>query len=105
MRTYHERFKSCGRNVVIAGDVHIDHPEWIDVGDDVRFMRGFHMIEGPRLCRIGSNVSFYPGCFIQGRADRLVIADHVDFFPGTYISLGDERGFVEIGHHTHFALG
>src|SRR6185369_2129656 len=59
--------------------------------------------EGPRVCRMGSDVTFWPNCFIQGSGDRLVIGDHVDFYPNTYISLGDPKGFVEIGHHTHFA--
>ena len=43
----------------------------------------------PALCRIGSNVTFYPNCFIQGSPGRFIIEDHVEFFPGTYISLGD----------------
>jgi len=55
--------------------------------------------------RIGSNVTFYPNCFIQGSADALVIDHHVDFFPNTYISTGGAGSFIEIGHHTHFAPG
>jgi hypothetical protein len=47
MIDYRERFRSCGRNVTIAGDAHFDHPELIDVGDDVRISRGFSMINGP----------------------------------------------------------
>ena len=105
MESYQGRFKSCGQNVFVAPDAYIEHPERMEVGDNVSFMKGFHMIEGPRVCRIGSNASFHPNCFIQGTADRLIIADHVDFYLGTYLSLGDEHGFVEIGHHTHFAPG
>jgi acetyltransferase-like isoleucine patch superfamily enzyme len=101
---YRGRFKSCGRNVTVAPDAFIEHPEGMEVGDDVVFMRGFHMIGRPRVCRIGSAVTFYPNCFIQGSAARFVIGDHVEFFPGTYISLGDwDSSFVEIGHHCHFA--
>jgi len=104
MTDYRERFKSCGRHVEIADDVYIEHPESMEVGDHVHFMRGFHMIEGPHLCRIGSHVRFYPNCFIQGAAQRFVIEEYVDFFPGTYISLGaGEASCVEIGHHSHFA--
>jgi acetyltransferase-like isoleucine patch superfamily enzyme len=98
------RFKSCGRDVRIAPDAHIEHPEVIEVGDNVTFMRGFSMIGRPQRCRIGSHVTFYPNCFVQGSSSRLLVGDHVEFFPGTYISLGDwESSFVEIGHHCHFA--
>ncbi len=97
-------FKSCGRDVVVADDAIIEHPEAIEVGDHVTFMRGFQMIGRPRHCRIGSHVTFYPNCFVQGSPGRFVIGDHVEFFPNTYISLGDwETSFVEIGHHCHFA--
>lgn len=101
---YQERFKSCGRDVVIEEGVHIEHPEGMEVGDRVRFMRGFYMGMGrPGRVTIGSDVTFYPNCFIQGAADRFDVGEHVDFFPGTYISLGGAGGFVEVGHHTHFA--
>jgi len=90
--------------VTLADDVFIEHPEVIEVGDNVTFMRGFHMIGKPAVCRIGSNVTFYPNCFIQGSNGSLVVGDHIDFFPGTYISIGDwGTSFVEIGHHSHFA--
>jgi acetyltransferase-like isoleucine patch superfamily enzyme len=100
---YQRRFKSCGQNVRIDDGVFIETPEVMEVGDNVHFRRGFCMQDGPLVCTIGSNVTFYPNCFIQGRAGRFIIDDHVDFFPGTYISLGDEKSFIEIGHHTHFA--
>jgi acetyltransferase-like isoleucine patch superfamily enzyme len=100
---YRTRFKSCGKNVEVAPDVYIERPELLEVGDNVRFMKGFYMIEGPGVCRIGNDVSFYPNCFIQGKANRLIIDDHVDFFPGQYLSLGGRGSFIEIGHHTHFA--
>ncbi len=97
-------FKSCGAGVTLADDVCIEHPEAIEVGDHVTFMRGFEMIGRPRVCRIGSHVTFYSNCFIQGSAGRFRIGDHVEFFPNTYISLGDwETSFVDIDHHCHFA--
>jgi acetyltransferase-like isoleucine patch superfamily enzyme len=102
---YRERFKSCGKDVVFEDGVEIEHPEVFEVGDNVRFGRNFRMIEGPAACRIGSHVTFMPNCFIQGRGARLIVGDHVDFYPNTYISLGGPSGFVEIGHHTHFAPG
>ncbi len=104
MPDYRKQFKSCGQNVQIADDVYIEHPESLEVGDRVNFMRGFHMIGQPQVARIGSDVTFYPNCFIQGSPGRFVIQDHVGFFPGNYISLGDwDDSFVEIGHHSHFA--
>jgi acetyltransferase-like isoleucine patch superfamily enzyme len=106
MSDYIGKFKSCGRNVTIAPDAYIEHPEAIEVGDDVTIMRGFHMIGRPKLCRIGSTVTFYPNCLIQGSPGRFVVGDIVDLFPKTYISLGDwPASFVEIGHHSHFAPG
>lgn len=106
MSEYLARFKSCGSNVRIDEGVFIEHPETMEVGDGVAFMRGFHMIGRPRVCRIGSRVRFYPNCFIQGSPARFVVADHVGFFPCNYISLGTtEQSFVEIGHHSHFAPG
>ena len=103
MTDYRQRFKSCGKNVIVDEGVFIEHPERIEVGDNVRFDRGFYMQDGPAVTRIGSNVRFYPNCFIQGSAGRLIVEDHVDFFPGTYISTGDNNSWIEIGHHTHFA--
>src|SRR5207253_8151049 len=103
MADYRERFAKCGKNVVVADDAFIEHPEVMEVGDNVNFMKGFYMIDAPKLARIGNNVSFYPNCFIQGKADRLIIEDHVDFFPGQYLSLGAAGSFIEIGHNSHFA--
>lgn len=98
---YRERFKSCGKDVVVEENVYIEHPELIEVGDGVRFDRGLYIQDTP-VIRIGSNVRFYPNCFVQG-SGRVTIDDHVDFFPGTYISTGDAKSFIEIGHHSHFA--
>jgi acetyltransferase-like isoleucine patch superfamily enzyme len=103
MADYRERFKSCGQNVVIDDNVFIEHPERLEVGDNVRFDRGFYMQDGPAMGRIGSDVRFYPNCFIQGSAGEFIVEDHVDFFPGQYLSLGDAAGFIQIGHHSHFA--
>ena len=104
MTDYKRQFKRCGANVTIASDVFIENPHVMDVGDNVVFMRGLHIIGKPTCCRIGSNVTFYPNCFIQGSPGRFILEDHVEFFPGNYISLGDwDSSFVEIGHHCHFA--
>src|SRR5947207_10656121 len=106
MTDYRKLFKSCGQDVTIEDGVSIDHPEVMEVGDRVTFMRGFRMIDEQKIVRIGSDVTFYPNCFIQGATERFTVADHVDFFPNTYISLGNGPGaFVDIGHHTHFAPG
>ncbi len=106
MSEYQTRFKACGRNVRVARDVFIEHPEVMEVGDNVTFMRGLHMIGRAKTCRIGSDVRFYPNCFLQGSPGRFLVADHVEFFPNTYISLGDgDRRFVEVGPHCHFAPG
>jgi acetyltransferase-like isoleucine patch superfamily enzyme len=103
MPDYRTLFKSCGQNVFVDETAYIEHPELLEVGDNVHFARGFHMIEGPKVCRIRSNVSFFPNCFLQGLGERLIVADHVEFYPNSYISFGG--GSLEIGHHTHFAPG
>jgi acetyltransferase-like isoleucine patch superfamily enzyme len=98
------RFKACGQNVDIAPDAIIEHPEAIEVGDNVRIMRNFQWMGKAEICRIGSNVTFYPNCFIQGDPGRFVIDDDVTFFPNQYLSLGGwKSSFVEIGRHSHFA--
>ena len=104
MSDYLRRFKSCGTNVTIADDAFIEHPEAVEVGDNVTLGRGFHMIGKPRQCRFGSNVTFHNNCFIQGSPDRFELEEHVTFFPGNYVSLGEgQSSFVEVGHHSHFA--
>jgi acetyltransferase-like isoleucine patch superfamily enzyme len=100
---YKKRFKRCGQNVQVHPDIYIEHPERIEVGDNVRFMKNFYMMDGPKVMRIGSNCTFYPNIFIQGTAGRFIIEDNVDFFPGQYISTGDHNSWIEIGHHSHFA--
>jgi len=101
---YREQFKSCGDNVVIEANVFIEHPEALEVGDNVRFMSGFTMRGAPRACRLGNNVRFMPNIFIEGSGSRFLIGNDVTFFPGTYIeSGGGENAFVEIGHSSHFA--
>jgi acetyltransferase-like isoleucine patch superfamily enzyme len=100
------RFRRCGENVRVAPDAEIEHPEVIEVGDDVRFGRGFTWIGAARVAQIGAHVTFQPNCFIQGSPERLVVADHVDFYLGSYLSCGDGEGsFITVGHHSHFAPG
>jgi acetyltransferase-like isoleucine patch superfamily enzyme len=97
-------FKSCGKNVAVADDAYIEHPEVMEVGDNVQFERGFHMIGQPRVCQIGSDVKFWPYCFIHGSPQRFIVGDTVAFHPYTYISLGSsEEACVEVGHRSHFA--
>lgn len=104
MNDLRERFRSCGRDVHIAPDVLIEHPEGLVVGDRVTFMRGFHMIGRPATCRIGSDVTFYPNCFVQGSPGRFEIGSRVGFFPNAYISLGEwDSSFVLVGDDCHFA--
>jgi len=104
MDDYKNKFKSCGEGVNIQEGVFIEHPEVMEMGDCVTFMRGFYMMGKPGICKIGSNVTFYPNCFIHGSNCQFIIEDHVRFYPGNYFSLGDgETSFVKIGHHSHFA--
>ena len=104
MIDYRQLFKSCGTNISIADSVYIEHPEVMEIGDNVTFMPGFYMMGEPRLCRFGSDITFYPNCFIQGSPGAFEIGSHVAFFPGNYISLGDwASSFVCIGDHSHFA--
>ena len=106
MSDYLKRFQSCGRNVRVDENVFIEHPEAMEVGDDVHFMTGFYMMGRPELCRIGPHVTFYPNCFLQGSPGRFLVDEHVEFFPNTYISLGHgEPCFVEIAHQCHLAPG
>jgi acetyltransferase-like isoleucine patch superfamily enzyme len=101
---YRRLFKSCGTGVSVADDAYFEHPEVMEVGDNVAFMRGFHMTGQPKVCRIGSRVAFYPNCFVHGSPGRFIVGDEVTFFPGNYFSLGDwDTSFVEIGHHCRFA--
>lgn len=103
---YRKRFKSCGENVVIEQNVYIEHPEQMEVGNNVRFMAGFYMIGKPKLFQLGDNVSFFPNSFIQGSPARFVVGNDVGFYPGTYISAGSgEKAVLEIGHSSHFAAG
>ena len=102
---YREQFKSCGENVVIEHNVYIEHPETLEVGDNVRFMAGFYMKDAPRVCRIGNNVCFMPNTYIDGFPSRFIVGEDVTFYPNTYISGGDGNAFIEIGHSSHFAPG
>lgn len=104
MSDYKKLFKKCGKNVCVDENVFIEHPEVIEVGDDVVFSQGFYMKGRPQVCQFGSNITFSNNTYIEGSAGKFIIEDHVTFFPGTYISLGEwSSSFVEIGHHTHFA--
>ena len=103
---YRDRFARCGENVMIAADVFIEHPEVMEVGDRVTFMKGVYMMGCPGRFAIGDDVTFYPNVFYQGSPGQVVIGSDVQFFPNCYISGGDwEPSFVEVGDHTHFAPG
>ncbi len=101
---YLQRFKACGRNVRIAPDVWIEHPEVFEIGDDVTIHAGTQIIGRPQVARLGSRVTFHPRCYVTGSPGRLEIGADVEFYPGVYMGLGNwETSFVEIGHHSHFA--
>ncbi len=101
---YLGRFKSCGRDVRIAPDVFIEHPECFEIGDGVAIHSGTQIIGRPKMARIGSHVTFHPRCYINGSPGRLLIEEHVEFYPGVYMGLGNwDSSFIEIGHHSHFA--
>ena len=100
---YLKRFKSCGENVKVAPDAFIEHPELMEVGNDVTFGRGFHMEGSPRECRIGDHVRFDPWTYITG-SGALLLDHHVQYYPGCFIALGEfEDSVVKVGFHSHFA--
>lgn len=101
---YLKRFKTCGQNVRIHPNAYIEHPEVLEVGDNVTIHAGFNLIGKPRIAHIGSYVTFHPNCYLNGSPGRLWIDDHVEFYTGVYAGLGNwESSFIEIGHHSHFA--
>ena len=102
---YRRRFKTCGANVEIHPDVFIEHPEAMEVGNDVSFMKGVYIMGEPDEFVIGNQVSFFPYVFMQGSPGHYRIGDQVILYPYTYVSGGGRDGFVEIGHTTHFAPG
>ncbi len=103
---YRSRFARCGQGVQIADDVFIEHPEVMEVGDHVVFMKGVYIMGRPARFTIGNEVTFYPYVFYQGSPGRVVIGSDVQFFPNCYLSAGDwETCFIEVASHTHFAPG
>lgn len=101
---YCNQFKSCGRNVRIANDVFIEHPECFEIGDDVTIHTGTQFLGAPAEARIGSDVTFQPRCHVLGTGSRFIVEDHVEFKIGVFVEVGNwESSFVEIGHHSHFA--
>lgn len=101
---YLKRFKKCGQHVRIHPSAYIEHPEVLEVGDNVTIHAGFNLIGKPQIAHIGSHVTFHPNCYLNGSPGRLWIDDHVEFYTGVYAGLGNwESSFVEIGHHSHFA--
>ncbi|MBN1342135.1 MAG: acyltransferase [Phycisphaerae bacterium] len=103
---YPDRFASCGGDVKIAEDVFIEHPEVMEIGDRVTFMRGVYIMGRPKRFAIGDDVTFYPNVFHQGSPGRVTIGNDVQFFPNCYLSSGDwDTSFIEVGDHTHFAPG
>ena len=103
---YRERFARCGEGVQIAEDVFIEHPEVMEVGDRVVFMKGVYLMGRPGRFVIGDDVTFYPNVFYQGSPGHVTVGNDVQFFPNCYISSGDwDSCFVEVGNHTHFAPG
>lgn len=100
---YCRRFKKCGQNVFIDENALIESPESWEVGDNVTIHHGCMFINRPRSVTLGSHVTFWPNCFVQGES-RFLVEDHVEFFPGNYLSLGEySTSFIRVGHHSHFA--
>lgn len=103
---YRKQFKSCGKNVTLAPDVYIEHPEVMEVGDNVNFMRGVYMTGKAKTFRLGNNVTFSPYCHLGGSNSELIVENNVKFYPGNCIEIGDwESSFIHIGHDSHFAPG
>ncbi len=103
---YQRRFAQCGVGVQIADDVFIEHPEVMEVGDRVIFMKGVYIMGRPKRFVVGTDVTFYPYVFFQGSPGRVTVGSDVQFFPHCYVSGGDwESCFVDVGDHTHFAPG
>lgn len=84
---YLQRFKQCGQNVRIHPSAYIEHPEVLEVGDNVTIHAGFNLIGKPAIAHIGSNVTFHPNCYLNGSPGRLWIDDHVEFYTGVYMGL------------------
>ncbi len=98
------RFRSCGKNVQIAEDVVIEHPEVMDIGNDVLIGSGV-IIEGkPGEFRLGDGVKIRPRCYFHGSPGRVWIGEGVEFYTGVYMGMGNwESSFIEIGEKSHFA--
>ena len=95
---------SYGDNVSIDRTVHIEHPEIMELGDNVTIMNGVRITGKPGRFSIGSDVTIYPNCTILGSPDRIIIGDHVELFNNTFIEGGEWlNSFIEIGNMTHFA--
>jgi acetyltransferase-like isoleucine patch superfamily enzyme len=103
MEDYCKLFKSCGENVVVEANVHIEHPELFEVGNNVRIASGFYCQDSPQVT-LSDNVAFFPNCFIQGNGE-LTVAHKVTFYPNTYFSTASGNAFIRVGHTSHFAPG
>lgn len=101
---YHNAFKRAGRNVCIAPDVWIEHPEALELGDEVVLHRGISIWGKPKEAIIGSRCSLHAFCQFKIAGARLVVAEEVGFFTGTYLEGGSRpESFIEIGAKSHFA--
>ncbi|MEO5804789.1 MAG: DapH/DapD/GlmU-related protein [Verrucomicrobiota bacterium] len=100
---YISRFRRAGKNVRIHPDVFIEHPENIEVGDDVTFAKGVYICGKPKEFRVGSRVLIETNVYMILDDARLLIGDDVRLYPFVYISGG--KNLVEVGNHTHFAPG
>ncbi|MBM3891868.1 MAG: hypothetical protein FJ388_22370 [Verrucomicrobia bacterium] len=100
---YVSRFKRAGKNVRVHPDAYIEHPEIVEVGDDVTIEKGVYICGRPKECRLGSRVLLETSVYMTLDRARLVIGNDVRLYPFCYISGGEN--FVEIGNHTHLAPG
>ena len=58
-----QSLKSCGKNVIIANDALIYHPEHMKIGNNVHIGNRAHIFAGGEI-EIGNNVVFGPGVTI-----------------------------------------
>lgn len=102
---YHRAFKRCGKEVRIALDVIIEHPECFEVGDGVTLHPGVYIGGKPKEAVIGERVVLERNVHISGSPTRFILGDDVRLYTGVVIEGGGARpeSGVEIGPRSHCA--